>query len=188
MLPSLERSDFDPSQLVLPWSDTAHPASWDEMEKLFGHSPYRRSMLLLARSRLERLAAEGIPLLAVWINGSFVTGSDKPNDLDALVLIDALAWKSCWPLFGGPSGAGARIHTLECDERYEPGGTKLDHLTDFKYLMYFPPDTAGHAVTVEDLDVWHENWSRLRLPSPKQDEEGRLVEDAKGFVEVRWSS
>ncbi|GAA1029744.1 hypothetical protein GCM10009565_62130 [Amycolatopsis albidoflavus] len=182
MLPPLEPSSLDPDQLVLPWSDTGHPATWDEVEKVFGGSAHRRSRLLLARSRLEGIHAEGIPLLAVWINGSFVTDCDDPRDIDLLVLIDGLALRSAWNSLGGSSRAAERIHTLR-NERWEPGGTKQRHLTDFNYVIYYPRD----PVTEDEVDLWHGNWSRLRLPSPKPGEQGRLVEDAKGFVEVRWS-
>ncbi len=186
MIPPLEPTIFDLDQQVLPWSEVGHQATWAELEKVFGYSAHRRARLFLARARLEALVAEGIPVHTLWINGSFVTGADKPNDIDILVVIDGLALPSLWDQFGGVIKFGERMHAL-AKERYEPGGTKIEHLTDFHYLTYYPPGTASSAVTEGLLDEWHRNWSRLRLPSPKSGQPGKLVEDVKGFVEVRWS-
>lgn len=185
MLPPLERSEYDSSQLVLPWSEQPHTASWAEVEQAFGTSSHRRSLLYVARGRIEALEAAGFPIMTVWLNGSFVTGRDHPNDIDAVIVLDGMKFKQVEGLFG-------RRDLLK---RYEPSATASSHKTDFQYLDYYPEGTAHYALVEDELEHWSKQWSRLKLISPDSQMQGTLVkgqpafaEDAKGYVEVRWAS
>ena len=58
-----------------------HQASVDQVEWVFGCSTERRKSLMRGlRDAISNLASSGVRKL--WINGSFVTDKDEPNDID----------------------------------------------------------------------------------------------------------
>ena len=63
-----------------------HQASVDQVERLFGCSTERRKSLMRGlRDAISNLASSGVRKL--WINGSFVTDKDDPNDIVVVNLI-----------------------------------------------------------------------------------------------------
>jgi len=58
-----------------------HWANWDEFEARFGRNPWRRALMDGLRSALESLKDAGCR--TAYIDGSFVTGKEIPNDFDA---------------------------------------------------------------------------------------------------------
>lgn len=183
-LPTLEPSDADPTQLVLPWADAPYPATWDELSDRFATNARRRSLLAAAQSRLFELQDQAIPIWAVWVNGSFVTGKERPNDLDALVLIDGDRIHHARVEAGlSPATMLVRVQSLQ---RYEHNATAAEHKTDFQYVTYYGGDGEWPRVTESELDHWFTVWSRLEVDQHGGQVRGKLVEDAKGFVEVRW--
>ena len=69
---------FDDSGLLPPG---VHWASWDEFIDRFGTSSWRLRLAAGIRSAIENLKEAGC--LTVYINGSFVTAKEVPNDFDA---------------------------------------------------------------------------------------------------------
>jgi len=61
-----------------------HRADWDEIAKRFGWSPKRMRVLQGLRHACLELLKGGVKTL--FLNGSFVTSKEAPNDYDA-----------CWP-------------------------------------------------------------------------------------------
>src|SRR5690348_16842466 len=57
-----------------------HHTSWDEFEERFGHNYYRKRLIRGMRAALENL--EGAGCKTVYIDGSFVTNKNRPNDYD----------------------------------------------------------------------------------------------------------
>lgn len=58
-----------------------HQASLDEVETVFGFSTERRKLLMQGlRNAVSNLVLCGVRRL--WINGSFITDEDEPNDID----------------------------------------------------------------------------------------------------------
>lgn len=57
-----------------------HPATWAELVTAFGTNPHRQRLLLGLRSVLLRLYSAGCG--TVYLDGSFVTAKDVPNDFD----------------------------------------------------------------------------------------------------------
>lgn len=55
-------------------------ATWDELTAAFGTTSWRRELLDGCRRALASLKEAGCRRL--WINGSFVTAKDHPNDID----------------------------------------------------------------------------------------------------------
>ena len=74
--------------VVIPAFDTdgllpqgVHWASWDELVDRFGSSPWRKRLLVGLRAALEDLRSAGCRV--AYLNGSFVTSKNMPNDYDA---------------------------------------------------------------------------------------------------------
>ena len=73
MIPSFDESGLLP--LGVHW------ASWDEFIDRFGTSSWRLRLASGIRAAIENLKEAGCP--TVYINGSFVTAKEVPNDFDA---------------------------------------------------------------------------------------------------------
>jgi hypothetical protein len=58
-----------------------HWAEWTEIEVRFGQTPHRRHLLKGCRGGLEQLRHAGCT--AAYLDGSFVTTKDQPDDFDA---------------------------------------------------------------------------------------------------------
>jgi hypothetical protein len=79
MLPDLESGGVLPPGI--------HMATWDEIVARFGDSTHREELLGGLRAALEDLRAAGCEL--VYLDGSFVTDKEVPNDFDL-----------CWEMAG----------------------------------------------------------------------------------------
>jgi len=58
-----------------------HSASWTDIESRFGWNAHRKSLLLGLRDGLTVLSGAGCERL--WLDGSFVTSKELPDDYDA---------------------------------------------------------------------------------------------------------
>lgn len=73
MIPALNRKGFLPQGI--------HPATIEEVGRYFGSSNARRKALFSGLEKaLRNLSAAGAR--KVYLNGSFVTKKDNPNDID----------------------------------------------------------------------------------------------------------
>ena len=70
--------DFNQAGLLPPG---IHRANWDELAQRYGRNPWRRSLLAGLRAALENLRDAGCR--RAYIDGSFVTDKEYPNDYDA---------------------------------------------------------------------------------------------------------
>lgn len=175
--------------MVLPVALAPHQATWDELTSAFGFTAHRRAMIHTARSRIELILAQSIPLAAAWVNGSFVTSKATPSDIDVVVIVDGARLPCMWA-DGQLSLTEALTRLQRCEaERYEPGGTPGEHLTDFKYAYSYPEGHGFHLDSVSELDHWSRYWSRVKVKADAHTEDSpeyEEFEDSKGFVEVRW--
>jgi hypothetical protein len=64
-----------------------HEATWHELTLHFGTTPHRRRLLAGLRAALEALRTAGCR--RVYVDGSFVTAKQRPNDYDG-----------CWDIEG----------------------------------------------------------------------------------------
>ncbi len=74
----LENGDLPPG---IHWSE------WKEFENRFGINPHRRKLLKGLKAAIASLRKAGCP--AIYIDGSFVTSKELPNDFDG-----------CWSIEG----------------------------------------------------------------------------------------
>ena len=70
--------DFNQASLLPPG---IHRANWDELALRYGRNPWRRSLLAGLRAALDNLRDAGCG--TAYIDGSFVTEKEYPNDYDA---------------------------------------------------------------------------------------------------------
>jgi hypothetical protein len=70
---------FDPATGNLPPGE--HTATLDEIDARYGYTPERLDMLAGLRRVLDVLRAAGCA--RVYLDGSFVTATEEPNDYDA---------------------------------------------------------------------------------------------------------
>ena len=73
MIPSFDEDGTLPAGI--------HWSEWDEFSRRFGHTPWRHRLLAGLRAALEELGGAGCRV--VYIDGSFVTSKEVPNDYDA---------------------------------------------------------------------------------------------------------
>ncbi len=64
-----------------------HWATWQDFATRFGTTPHRQQLLKGLKSALDSLSKAGCQV--VYIDGSFVTGKENPNDFDG-----------CWDVTG----------------------------------------------------------------------------------------
>ena len=69
---------FDADGLLPP---EIHRTTWDEVTTRFGNTPWRRRLLGGLETAIDSLRRAGCR--TVYIDGSFVTGKEVPNDFDA---------------------------------------------------------------------------------------------------------
>ena len=69
--------DFDADGLL---PQGVHWASWDELVHRFGNNSRRQRLIVGLKAALENLKSSGCQ--TVYINGSFVTLKESPNDYD----------------------------------------------------------------------------------------------------------
>lgn len=103
-----------------------HVADWGEFEVRFGDTPHRRRLLTGLAAAVAILRSAGCK--RVYIDGSFVTDKDAPNDYDA-------AWDP----------TGVDLASLKATE---PVFWQFDHLRaaqKAKFLGEFFPSSANEA-------------------------------------------
>ena len=73
MIPDLNANGHLPPEI--------HWATWDELKERYGKNPWRQHLLTGLGAVLENLKAAGCR--TVYVDGSFVTSKELPNDYDA---------------------------------------------------------------------------------------------------------
>src|SRR5574341_587117 len=74
-----------------------HQGSWNEFKWKFGGTPQRRKLLSGLETAARNLKSAGCK--RIFINGSFVTSKEQPNDFDALWDIDGVDPEKLDPVF-----------------------------------------------------------------------------------------
>lgn len=115
-----------------------HPTSWDDVRHRFGFTPHRRNLLVGAYRAIVDLREAGCG--HVWLDGSFVTAKEHPQDFD-------LAWDT--------SGVkGALLHPVLLDttpprhaQHARYGGDVIPNVTETNSGMPFRDFFQLDAVT-----------------------------------------
>lgn len=80
MIPSFTSQGFLPPGI--------HWAGWNEFADRYDINPWRQRLLTGLKAALENLKAAGCP--TAYVNGSFVTGKELPDDFDACWVEDGV--------------------------------------------------------------------------------------------------
>ena len=74
-----------------------HQGSCDEFKQEFGSTPHRRKLLSGLETAARNLKSAGCK--RIFVNGSFITSKEQPNDYDALWDIDGVDPEKLDPVF-----------------------------------------------------------------------------------------
>jgi hypothetical protein len=105
-----------------------HDASWDEFNERFATTPHRRQLVMLMAGLIRHLKSVGCA--ALYVDGSFVTSKDRPNDYDA-----------CWDV----SGVKA--------ERVDPDLLQFDHAAKARTAERYGGDIRPDVFSPTEMDA-----------------------------------
>lgn len=151
-----------------------HPCSVDDVQVVlvdgFPESETRPSLLNLFRDFCEQ--ASGVGLHATqWVDGSFVENRLNPADVDVLNWVDGVVYNALNPT----------VHTF-MNNVLSGNFAHTKWKTDSRWLPVIPEGHPQHAVYVDWLAYWHEQWGTTReVPRPGD----APPNTPKGFLELR---
>lgn len=122
--------EFDVNGLLPPG---IHAATWDEFGQKFGDSSFRQKLLTGLRKGLDSLRIVGCK--TVYIDGSFVTKKEQPNDYDV-----------CWDVSGVDP---IKLDPVLLDFNYQRTAQKVKYYGDF-----FPAQTIELSIGKTFLDFF----------------------------------
>jgi hypothetical protein len=125
---------FDNNGYIFPYKP--HKLTVHEFELIFGSDEHRKFLLSKLFQFIGELKQITTDDVVSWIDGSFVTQKNKPNDIDVVVFINFQYFKS----------KENQLTTLK--ERQE--------LVDLYYVKVFPEDHPNcHLTKLDKLDWLH---------------------------------
>ena len=126
-----------------------HWATWQEFAARFGTTPHRQQLLKGLKSALDSLSKAGCQ--TVYIDGSFVTKKENPNDFDG-----------CWDLTGVDPSLLDPILLLFDNKRVAqkvkykgelfPASCRADRVGN-TYLDFFQIDRDGNPKGIIAIDL-----------------------------------
>jgi hypothetical protein len=126
-----------------------HWATWQEFAARFGTTPHRQQLLKGLKSALDSLSKAGCQ--TVYIDGSFVTKKENPNDFDG-----------CWDLTGVDPSLLDPILLLFDNKRVAqkvkykgelfPASCRADRVGN-TYLDFFQIDRDGNPKGIVAIDL-----------------------------------
>ncbi len=108
-----------------------HWADWDEISLRFGRNNHRKNMLDGLKMVLTQLKIAGCKF--VYLDGSFVTNKEFPNDFDA-----------CWDV----TGVDASILFNNIPELFDFNNGRLNQKMLFygEFIPYYPNTTGSYSI------------------------------------------
>ena len=80
--------DFDAHGYLIPYD--LIEADWGSFVDTFGWNDHRRALIEVLHSFLIELDNLSIETFTLWIDGSFVTQKEQPNDLDVVFVLPSV--------------------------------------------------------------------------------------------------
>jgi hypothetical protein len=152
---------FDKNGLLTPYK--AIETDLETLDKYFTTNETRKAIYQNYLDYLLDLKSEISPNFRQWINGSFVTLKEKPNDIDIVTFLD---FQTC--------------ETLEKKLTNFKGLQLLkDKQIDAYFIKVYPKDHQFYAFTEGDILEWLNQFSYTR-----RNKQGRRLE--KGFLEINF--
>lgn len=145
---------FDSTSGLLPPGE--HVAGWTEIRERLGWNVRRRRLLDGLQECLEALARAGCT--GVWLNGSFVTAKDEPEDFDAVWSVDGVDRGLLGALL--PELLDLSDHRAAQKLRF--GGEFLPNIVEGasgkRFAAFFQTDRDGTAKGIVVIDPTKETW------------------------------
>ena len=125
-----------------------HKASWSEFYKRYGYNDQRKELLNGLRALLDELKKAGCK--AVYVDGSFVTKKDSPNDYDLCWKMDNVMVEDLDPVLLDytPQGKERIAQKYKGDIRGAEFAVKETGAT---YLEFFQHDRDGQPKGIVQL-------------------------------------
>lgn len=142
---------FNEDGLLPPGIHTA--ASWQEFAHRFGHTPHRQNLLSGMKAALLGLRDAGCRV--VYVDGSFVTAKERPNDFDICWDITGVDPDLLDPLLRNNSRFAQKVKYLG---EFFPAQT-TEGVSGKTFLEFFQIDKASATPKgIVALNLW-EIWS-----------------------------
>lgn len=143
-------ADFEADGALPPG---VHEATWEEFEARYGTNPHREGLLVGLKRALDELVAAGCR--RVYVNGSFVTNCEYPNDFDG-----------CWEPDGVDPGL---LDPVLLDTRFPRAAQKAKYGGElfptsapadagFTMLEFFQLDRDGREKGIISITPSDETW------------------------------
>lgn len=130
-----------------------HETDFGELEEKMGWSRRRLELLEGLQSALELMAASGVR--CVYLDGSFVTDKDRPNDIDGCYDLEASAnaeeLEAMAPIFPPSPANRAKAKELYGVDFFPAAATELGSGQPF--LRFFQKDRQGRERGVLVLEI-----------------------------------
>jgi hypothetical protein len=126
------------------------PESWQELEEVLGFNQHRRKLLTGLKQACYLLAEAGCT--TVYLNGSFITQKELPNDFDACWDTTGIDWNRLDPIF-----LKVTFPRTEQKERFGGELFPAQAIADFKtketFLDFFQTDREGNPKGIVKLEL-----------------------------------
>ncbi len=160
--------NFDSKGFLTP--DTKLPSNWNELVLEFVSKFDKQTKRAALFEEFKRYFRDlfdvlGIDEIEVWVDGSFATRKENPNDIDFVFFLDTDLAEQFADLIG-------RQFT-------HPESKQMYHMDAF-LLRQFRESHPEHYFTVSDKAYWHSLFSRTR-------KDRRGLSSKKGFIELKIS-
>lgn len=133
---------------------------WNSFENVFGWNEHRRDLIDALRSFISTLNKLPILTITLWIDGSFVTKKEHPNDLDAVVIIPAF-----------------NHHRFE--HQMQTLRAQYPHL-DLYFVRLIEPGERNYFLYLSDRTQW---FFQFTTTKPSRVTRTKFP---KGFVQITW--
>ncbi len=144
---------FDKNGFLTPYNEIS--CDWETLEKTFLFNQQRADLYLELLNFLKIFKENDVFFEKIWINGSFISKKEFPNDIDILFFVDFSLYLQHEALF---SSFYRNRKTIDC-----------------QFIAVYPEKHQKHFITVSDTIEYRYNYSRNWKSRLKQH---------KGFLEI----
>ena len=127
-----------------------HQATWDEFVERYALTSHRRQLLAGMKRLIRHLRS--VNCKSLFVNGSFVTIKEKPNDYDACWNVVGVKFEQIDPILLHADEAGKQAMQRKYGGDIRPDQFSPTEL-DGTYLEFFQLDRDGNAKGIVELSL-----------------------------------
>lgn len=157
----MQTLNFDTNGFLTPYTNIE--ADLETLEKYFTFNDHRKAIFQNYLDYLVDFQNEICKDFVQWIDGSFVTLKEKPNDIDIVTFLD---WK---------------VYDLYEKQLSKFRGIKLhqSQKIDAYFVKVYPEEHKNFSLTEGDTKEWLNNFTNTR-----RNKQGKKF--SKGFLELKF--